>query len=72
MFPTPGAMGYVWIGLIVIAAGVLMWSAVVLGWAVLASRAIGAGVISWDELGAEQAELPPLAAATTPSHPTRR
>jgi uncharacterized membrane protein len=53
---TSGAMGYVWIGLIVIAAGVLMWLSVFLGWAFLASRAIGAGVISWDEqpeLGAE-------------------
>jgi hypothetical protein len=54
-------MQYIWIGLIVIAAGALIWLFIIFGWAFLAWRAMKAGAISWDELGSERAELRPLA-----------
>jgi hypothetical protein len=54
-------MEYIWIGLIVIAAGALIWLLIFFGWAFLAWRAMKAGAISWDELGSEHAELRPLA-----------
>jgi hypothetical protein len=54
-------MEYVWIGLSVIATAALVWLLIIFGWAFLASRAIKAGAISWDEFGSEQAELRPLA-----------